>query len=414
MKSRGIQALAAIAVGMSTWGLIGPQPVLAASPWLTLVNEYRASAGLPPVAENTTYSAGDLAHAQYLVQNNAEGHDEDPSKPGYSPQGAAAGQASDVVVDFRTTTTDADAINLWMTGPFHSIGIVDPKLQEAGFGSYRAAGTGVQMAAALNVITGRVGTTPPGTRFPVIWPGDGSSVPLSAYTGNESPDPLTSCQGYAAPTGLPILLEMGQPGAAVTSFSLLAGSVPVDSCEFDATNYANPSAQDQSEGRALLGARGAVVLIPRAPLKKDVPYTVSETVSTTTYTWTFRANSSPPGASTPLGTQVTRTPATSNPAAKQPRRPVPPIAAIAIAPVATRPAVAAVDPPLTLPPLPFVDNSSLEAATSAPAVRAPASVLIPGRARPWAPPGRVAAIGLGLALMATVGAAWAMWRRRTS
>ena len=113
------------------------QPVRAAPPWLDYVNSLRANANLPSVTENTTWSAGDLAHAQYMVTNNTIGHSETPGNPGYSDAGNTAAQNGNVAVSAGSTTyTYQNAIDSWMTGPFHGIGIVDPMLAQTGFGLY--------------------------------------------------------------------------------------------------------------------------------------------------------------------------------------------------------------------------------------------------------------------------------------
>jgi hypothetical protein len=60
--------------------------------WLTVVNLYRASAGIGPATENLAASAGAKAHADYLVKNRAGGHDEYQNRPGFSREGLRAGQ----------------------------------------------------------------------------------------------------------------------------------------------------------------------------------------------------------------------------------------------------------------------------------------------------------------------------------
>ena len=84
--------------------LEGPGPVSAADAgqWLAELNRDRAAVGLTPVAEDPALSDGDLKHAKYVAINypiqaalGAELHSEDPSKPGYTPEGkTAAGQSN--------------------------------------------------------------------------------------------------------------------------------------------------------------------------------------------------------------------------------------------------------------------------------------------------------------------------------
>ncbi len=217
----------------------------------------------------------------------------------YSPEGLAAGQASNVMVGSGVNTTDLYAIDLWMQAPFHSVGILDPKLALVGMGSYREAKSGFQMAAALDVIRG-VGVLPGGVTFPIRWPGDGKTTLLRAYTGGEYPDPLASCAGYSTPTGLPIILEVGSgnltPLVTASSFSQNGSALP--HCVYTEATYSNPDPSQQSLVRSILGARDAVVLIPRTPLTPGAAYNVALTVNGQTYSWSFSVASSAPAVPT--------------------------------------------------------------------------------------------------------------------
>lgn len=145
------------------------------------------------------------------------------------------------------------------------------------------------MAAALNVLTGLDYSAPPSTGYPVMWPGGGTTTPLKAYGGNESPDPLTSCPGYASPAGLPIILQIGNGNVtpSVGDHSFTDGSAALDHCVFDETSYTNPDSGTQALGRSVLNSRDAIVLIPRSPLTTGLPYTVSVTANGQTYSWSF-------------------------------------------------------------------------------------------------------------------------------
>jgi uncharacterized protein YkwD len=266
------------------------------SGWLAYVNAFRNQASLPALSENPDWSYGDRLHAQYMVKNDIIGHSEDPANPWYTPEGDAAAGNSNVMVSSNINAPDEAAIDLWMTGPFHAVGILDPQLAQTGFGSYREAVGTWRMGAALDVLQG-LGGLPPGVTFPVMWPGDGASTWLMTYNGNESPDPLTSCPGYSPPSGLPLILQLGAgdltPG--VTSHGLIGPGGALDHCLFDETSYTNPNGSRQSLGRSVLNMRDAVVLIPRAPLIPGETYTVSITAEGVTHSWSF---STAPGSQT--------------------------------------------------------------------------------------------------------------------
>jgi len=267
---------------------VTPSPTPPAQPgWLKYVNSYRAIADLPPLLENPTWSAGCWLHARYIVKNNELQHTEDPANPWYSPEGLFAAESSNLAGDGNVNAPDEWAIDTWMQAPFHAVGILDPKLRATGYGSYREADGGIQMGAALDVIRGW-GEIPPSVAYPIKWPGSNTTVPLRLHWG-EAPSPLTSCPGYTAPSGLPIILQIG-PGDRtpnVTAHSFTQGGVPLDHCVFDETNYVHPIGAWQDTGRSILDGRDAIVLIPRAPLISGASYTVSITVNGETHTWSF-------------------------------------------------------------------------------------------------------------------------------
>ncbi len=180
-----------------------------------------------------------------------------------------------------------------MTAPFHAVGMLDPELLKAGYGSYREADGGFQMGATLDVLRG-LGAIPSGVTFPIMWPANGKTTQLRAYTGGEMPDPLTSCAGYTAPAGLPIILQLGSgsltPMVTASSFSQ-AGTL-LQQCVFSEATYANPNLSDQNLGRGVLNSRDAIVLIPRMPLTPGATYSVSITANSKTYRWSFTLSSS--------------------------------------------------------------------------------------------------------------------------
>ncbi|HPS77655.1 MAG TPA: dockerin type I domain-containing protein [Thermoanaerobaculaceae bacterium] len=269
-----------------------------AAAWLTRANQIRAMAGLPAVTETASWSSGDYNHARYCVKNDYIGHSEDPANLYYTSEGNLAAQNSNVMVSSDINTTDEFAINLWMAGPFHGVGIIDPALSQVGFGSYREAIGSFRMAAALDVLRG-LGSIPPSVAFPVAWPGNGAIVDLTTFEGGESPDPLTGCPGYTVPTGQPISLQVGAGGTtpSVTAHSFSVGGTPLPHCVFDETTYTNPNATLQSLGRGVLNMRDAVILIPRDPLVPGDTYTASITSAghTTTWSFTVMGGTPPPG-----------------------------------------------------------------------------------------------------------------------
>ena len=275
--------------------------------WLDRLNGWRQISKVPLLSENTSWSQGDYSHSLYMVKNDQVTHYELSNLPYYSVAGDTAARNGNIEVNSTTAFTDDQAIDWWMAAPFHAMGMMDPRLATTGFGSYREVKSGWQAGFTLDTIRGNSFI---GGSYPVFFPGNGSTVPgLTKYSGGEFPDPLQGCSGYAAPTGLPLFVEVGgNVATAVTAHSLTGNGAPLTHCVIDSTNTAVGSN---------LVSRGGVIVIPRQPLQAGVTYAVSLTVNGTPYSWTFGVSSStamvPPGpTSGSIGGVATSGPAVSS------------------------------------------------------------------------------------------------------
>ena len=257
-----------------------PIPAAAATPgWLTRLNAWRASSGVSALTENPTWSQGDYNHSLYMVKNDQVTHYELSTLPYYTPEGDAAAQNGNIEVSSTTATTDDQGIDWWMAAPFHAMGMMDPRLTQTGFGAYREVKTGWQTGFTLDTLRGNSWT---GGTFPVYFPGNGSSVPLTSFGGHETPDPLSACPGYVAPTGLPAFIEVGgNVATTVTAHTFTGNGVALPHCVVDATN---PTFTNN------LQSRGGVIVIPQAPLTAGVSYAVTLTVNGVSYSWSFGVN----------------------------------------------------------------------------------------------------------------------------
>lgn len=256
--------------------------------WLTRVNLYRATAGLPPAREDEALSRSVWQHARYMVRHDVIKHFEKPGDDWATPEGAAAAAASDLAGSSRVSETDSWAIDTWMQAPFHAVGILDPALRNVGFGLFSHPGGAIQTAAGLDVLRGRAPAST-GVTYPVVWPADGASVPIVAHT-SEYPSPLSGCKGYSAPSGLPLIVQLGAGETVphVTGSALFVGNQPLEHCVFDQTNYRNRQQTDQSLGRSILAARNAVVIVPRRPLIPGQTYRARLNTNGRVIDWTFK------------------------------------------------------------------------------------------------------------------------------
>jgi hypothetical protein len=284
---------------------ISPTLTATGTLWLDRMNQWRNSSGVPSVNSNAVWSDGGLKHSTYMVKNDLVTHYETVGVPYYTPEGDAAAKNGNITVSSSTSLTDDMAIDWWMQAPFHALGIMDPRLTQSGFGSYREVKTGWQTGATLDVLRGNPFS---GGSYPVYFPGNGSTEPLRTYDGNESPNPLQACAGYAAPTGLPVFVQIG--GNVATSVgpihSFLGNGVALEHCVIDSST--------PSVGSGLT-SRGAVIVIPKAPLQTGITYTVALTANGLPYTWSFTVGPFPVTSPPPTGWQSLGGTLTSSPAA---------------------------------------------------------------------------------------------------
>jgi hypothetical protein len=275
------------------------------APWLKRLNLYRAMAKLEPVREDTALSQGDAKHVSYLITNygaeiargtwpGLEMHQESPDKSGYSDEGLNAATHSDVdFVSWRGKPHDIDdsnwAIDDWMTGAFHRLPLMSPRLKTAGYNQRCISGLCV---AAMNA---QSGVTPVrnATLYeqPVEFPPDGVSIALKWVT-QETPDPTTACSGYPKQIGVPITLQLGTFMAIkLGDYSLEridpdGTATAVEACGFDSSTYTNPDPAIEAAARATLNGFGAVAIVPKAPLLPG-SYRVSLTANDKKYQWQF-------------------------------------------------------------------------------------------------------------------------------
>ncbi len=250
--------------------------------WLGVVNTYRAMSGLDPVSADATWSAQAEAHSCYMLQNGIT-HDEIPGRPGYTSGGDIAGNSGNVAVSSSVSASPRNHIELWMTGPFHAIGILRHNLRTTGFGLCASSSTSPwRSAGTLDVLRGLDSTPRPGS--PTLFPGSGSTVPLHSFV-TESPNPLTMC-GWSGSAGLPLIAMM--PGDVTSASATLSGpSGPIATCTLHKGNVSDGTA------RSILDGDNAVVVMPRDPLA-DGTYTATVNSNGGNVTWSFTVNRNAP------------------------------------------------------------------------------------------------------------------------
>lgn len=304
IRRRLFTALAGISTVAGAVGVAGPAPIAAAlddQDWLGIVNAYRAMSGLAPVTAEPAWAAGAAAHSCYMIQNDIA-HDEVPGRPGYTVEGDLAGNNGNVAVSGSATTTARSHIELWMTGPFHAIGILRPNLTRTAYGDCRdATSSRWRSAATLDVLRGLDGTIPrPST--PVVFPGNGATVGLNRFIV-ESPDPLAMCGWAGQAAGLPLLAMM--PSSVSTGQAWMNGpNGPIETCLLHPGNTSGTAQQ-------LLSYDNALVVMPRAVLA-DGTYAVRVESDGGVAEWSFTVKQGAPlgGSPDPAPTPTAPTPVT--------------------------------------------------------------------------------------------------------
>ncbi|MGD9997419.1 MAG: CAP domain-containing protein [Ilumatobacteraceae bacterium] len=254
--------------------------------WLSTVNQYRAIAGLDPVTEDPAMSAGAYQHSCYMLQNGMS-HDELPGKPGYTTAGDEAGNSGNVAVSSVFEQTERSHVELWMTGPFHAMGVLRPNLTTVGFGKCDDAATAPwKSGATLDVIRG-LGPAAPRTA-PILFPGDGSTTSLDRFIA-ETPDPRTYCGWGTAPAGLPLLAMMPEPVTGSVSAAITGPDGAVETCALWSGNT-------DGVAKSLLQGDSTVIAMPRNPLAPG-RYTATVTTQARTVSWSFTIDPTSAGGS---------------------------------------------------------------------------------------------------------------------
>ena len=242
-----------------------------------LVDHYRASVGLSPVALDARLSKGCMEHANYMRLNKdsdatagLNAHRQRPSLPGASADGAACGVAADLF--FQVSDLDV-AVDGWMSTLYHRRPILTPSLERIGVG-YSKLSDGSYMAA-LMFADGKGDVS---AKWPVAYPADNArGVPLEF--GDEVPNPVPG----GARAGYPITIQF----PPYDKLSNVRASLTDEKGEDVAFYFSDP----EHPAMASFGQYGVVSLIPKLPLRPDSGYQVRVDANwngkTGTWRWSF-------------------------------------------------------------------------------------------------------------------------------
>lgn len=216
--------------------------------------------------------------------------------------------------------SDGEVIDRMMAMPLTALRIIDPQLARVGFGSQcegavcavvMSVRRGLDKSTRLelyeasdadrywNPNLGPIPPTPGRLISAIEFPPDGGVTPGLAYTGGDWPNALAACPDYSAPTGPPIILQLGKGTSSdapeVSAHSLTRDGQNVAHCLVQQSSFG--SLDDESAKKnpvwQYLFAFGAVVIIPRGQLAASSTYSVSITADSSNYSWSFRTGTQP-------------------------------------------------------------------------------------------------------------------------
>ena len=169
---------------------------------LRVHNELRAAVGAPTVRADDRVTKAAQRHAEYLAQNNALGHDENPGAPGFTgasvrdrlvEQGYPDANASEVATSFSSGTEGVRS--LWVL-PYHRLGLMHPHAVAAGWGHAETSGRAITVGVIVYDFNApapeRIRAPAPDQRV------------AGTYSGEEIPEVVPA--GAARPVGYPIMV----------------------------------------------------------------------------------------------------------------------------------------------------------------------------------------------------------------
>jgi hypothetical protein len=244
-----------------------PAHAVTAAEAIRLANLERAALGIGPLTEDARINDGCNKHNAYQQQNGTSGHDEDPNKPGYTPEGRDAG-ALGILSSGPDDGEWSETTNPWSAAPLHLAELLSPTHGNTGYASTHGR-TCMSWA-------GSPGVGDPNAPTFFSWPANGSSGHFTAeHITNELPT------GPARAVGLPS--DDVVTGPAILMFSTLrfASRGPLwipcnseDPAEFTAAMTGPASAVD-ARSRCIDPGQGLV--LPVQPLQPRTTYTVQAT-----------------------------------------------------------------------------------------------------------------------------------------
>lgn len=239
------------------------------------LNMIRETMGLRVLAQDANVATASQHHANYLVANDAQGHDEVAGQPGFTgvdPQTRIAALHPTAYTGEVTITVQSNqlpdslyGIETLFNAPFHRIVMLsDFALAGVGYDTSDQAGA-ANLYSALNVDFADSANSLASNQL-VAYPYSGQTGAPYQWIASESPNPMNDVPSYIGNTvGYPVTIQ-GATGDAlvISSFRIASNGADVPCQEVDP--------QTASIGGDL---HDAAMCTPLQPLTPNTPYTAT-------------------------------------------------------------------------------------------------------------------------------------------
>lgn len=164
---------------------VHPMPAVKSGSAVSLVNQFRTEADIPPVSASGNLSNNCLEHARYMAENNLLAHDQDPNLPFASQSGQSCAQNANAWLGSGTETnpnwTPNDSIHVWMGSVAHRLWLLYPTTQTVGYGFFSTQEEH-RAAAAVDILSSaNFAADETYAGWPVQYPKGETKAPAARY-----------------------------------------------------------------------------------------------------------------------------------------------------------------------------------------------------------------------------------------
>jgi hypothetical protein len=229
---------------------------------VSYLNAQRAAQGVPAgIAEDAGLSDGCAKHNIYGFLNAVLSHEEDPSRPGYTPQGDQAGRTSVLYAGAGPWTATH---NPFENSPIHLHQLLAPRIDRMGASENQGYGCATTLAS-------RDRAAPPGD-VTYTYPGDGATAWPAAQVAAEDPYTPGERVGIAANARTGPYLYVMFDGPDLTPFDTATAT----GADVTGPDGPIPVAVVDNHTSGLEGYfPTGLEIIPRGPLRANTRYTAS-------------------------------------------------------------------------------------------------------------------------------------------